>query len=168
MGLRQRSGTDRTPGAGRGRQGLALAGFAAAVFVVAAIGGLGVRGTGDEYQSLRQPSWAPPAELFGPVWTILYAMIALAGWLVWRRAGFGPALGVYAAQLVLNAIWTPLFFGAGRDAGVRPADLVGAIANEAGVPARTLGAIEIADTSPSENILLIHEALTKLEQDDPE
>jgi tryptophan-rich sensory protein len=48
------------------------------------------------------------------VWTTLYAMIAIAGWLAWRRAGFGPALTTYAVQLGLNAIWTPLFFGAGQ------------------------------------------------------
>jgi tryptophan-rich sensory protein len=48
------------------------------------------------------------------VWTVLYAMIAVAGWLVWQRVGFGVPLYVYGAQLVLNAIWTPLFFGAGR------------------------------------------------------
>ncbi|MGV9215387.1 TspO/MBR family protein [Micromonospora sp. RB23] len=92
----------------------ALAAFAAAVFVAAAIGGLGVQGTSDEYASLRQPDWAPPSWLFGPVWTVLYALIAVAGWLVWRRVGFSPALWAWTAQLVLNAIWTPLFFGAGR------------------------------------------------------
>lgn len=93
---------------------LALAGFALAVFVAAAIGGLGVAGTAGEYNSLEQPSWAPPSWLFGPVWTVLYAMIALAGWLAWRRIGFTGPMWLYAGQLVLNAIWTPLFFGAGQ------------------------------------------------------
>ncbi|MGK5675165.1 TspO/MBR family protein [Micromonospora sp. URMC 106] len=102
---------ERTAGA---RRWWALLGFGAAVFVAAAIGGLGVRGTSAEYASLEQPSWAPPSWLFGPVWTALYAMIAVAGWLVWRRVGFGPALWSWIAQLVLNAVWTPLFFGAGR------------------------------------------------------
>ncbi|MER7335534.1 MULTISPECIES: TspO/MBR family protein [unclassified Micromonospora] len=101
----------RTAGA---RQWWALLGFGAAVVVAAAIGGLGVRGTSAEYAALARPPWAPPSWLFGPVWTALYAMIAVAGWLVWRRVGFGPALGAWIAQLVLNAIWTPLFFGAGR------------------------------------------------------
>ncbi|QGN47173.1 TspO/MBR family protein [Micromonospora sp. WMMD558] len=105
------------------RQWWVLLGFGAAVFVAAAIGGLGVRGTAAEYANLDQPSWAPPSGLFGPVWTVLYAMIALAGWLVWRRAGFGPALWAWTAQLLLNAIWTPLFFGAGRY-GLAFADLV--------------------------------------------
>ena len=114
----------RSAGRVRGaRRWWALLGFGAAVFVAAAIGGLGVRGTGAEYAGLEQPSWAPPSWLFGPVWTVLYAMIAVAGWLVWRRAGFGPALWAWTAQLVLNAIWTPLFFGAGRY-GLAFADLV--------------------------------------------
>ncbi|MEV6801004.1 TspO/MBR family protein [Micromonospora rifamycinica] len=99
---------------GTARTWWALLGFGAAVAVAAAIGGLGVSGTGDEYAALRQPAWAPPGWLFGPVWSLLYAMIAVAGWLVWRRVGFGPALWAWSVQLVLNAIWTPLFFGAGR------------------------------------------------------
>ncbi|SCG51952.1 TspO/MBR family protein [Micromonospora coxensis] len=103
--------TTRTHGA---RTWWALLGFGAAVTVAAAIGGLGVQGTTDEYAALRQPDWAPPSWLFGPVWTVLYALIALAGWLVWRKVGFGPALWAWIAQLVLNAIWTPLFFGAGQ------------------------------------------------------
>ncbi|WP_127542694.1 TspO/MBR family protein [Actinoplanes sp. OR16] len=93
---------------------LALAGFGAAAAAAALIGGLGVAGTASEYQSLEQPPWAPPSWLFGPVWTVLYAMIAVSGWLVWRRTGWSSALNWYAAQLVLNAIWTPIFFGAGQ------------------------------------------------------
>ncbi|MFG2168518.1 TspO/MBR family protein [Micromonospora chersina] len=99
---------------GRGRKWWALLGFGAAVTVAAAVGALGVRGTQEEYAGLDQPAWAPPSWLFGPVWTVLYALIAVAGWLVWRQAGWGPALGAWVTQLVLNAIWTPLFFGAGR------------------------------------------------------
>src|SRR5918998_5974246 len=100
----------RTPSA----RWLGLAGFGAAVAAAALLGVLGVTGTSAEYQSLQQPAWAPPSWLFGPVWTVLYAMIAVAGWLVWQRAGFGRAMWFWTAQLVLNAIWTPLFFGAGR------------------------------------------------------
>jgi len=91
-----------------------LAGFAVAVTAAALIGVLGVTGTTDEYQNLNQPSWAPPSWLFGPVWTVLYAMIAVAGWLVWRQTGWTSALTVYAVQLALNAAWTPIFFGFGR------------------------------------------------------
>jgi tryptophan-rich sensory protein len=92
----------------------ALALFVSAVTIAAAIGGLGVQGTATEYHQLRQPGWAPPSWLFGPVWTVLYAAIAVAGWLAWQRVGFGVPLLLYTAQLILNAIWTPLFFGAGQ------------------------------------------------------
>ena len=101
----------------------ALAVFAFAVFVAAAIGGLGVRGTSAEYAGLQQPAWAPPSSVFGPVWTVLYVMIAVSGWLVWQRVGFTRPLWLWSAQLVLNAIWTPLFFGAGRY-GLAFADIV--------------------------------------------
>ncbi|GGM19038.1 MULTISPECIES: TspO/MBR family protein [Micromonospora] len=92
----------------------ALLGFGAAVLVAAVVGGLAASDASGEYANLNQPSWAPPSWLFGPVWTALYATIAVAGWLVWRRVGFGPATYAWIAQLVLNAAWTPLFFGAGR------------------------------------------------------
>jgi translocator protein len=101
----------------------ALAAFAVAVTVAAAVGALGVSGAAAEYQQLRQPGWAPPSWLFGPVWTVLYALIAVSGWLVWQRTGFGAALRVYAVQLLLNAVWTPLFFGAGQY-GLAFADIV--------------------------------------------
>ncbi|MBG0560289.1 TspO/MBR family protein [Actinoplanes aureus] len=93
---------------------LALAGFGAAVALAALIGVLGVTGTASEYQSLDRPDWAPPSSVFGPVWTVLYVMIAVSGWLVWRRTGWSSALNWYAVQLVLNAAWTPIFFGAGQ------------------------------------------------------
>ena len=99
----------RTPVA----RGAGLAAFIAIVAAVALLGSLAVTGTGAEYASLRRPSWAPPSAVFGPVWTVLYATIALSGWLVWRRVGTHRALAPYAVQLVLNAAWTPLFFGAG-------------------------------------------------------
>lgn len=91
-----------------------LAGFLAAVAAAALIGTLAVTGTAGEYATLDRPAWAPPSWLFGPVWTVLYAMIAVAGWLVWRRVGADRVLVPYVAQLVLNAAWTPIFFGAGR------------------------------------------------------
>ncbi|GAA2477417.1 TspO/MBR family protein [Winogradskya humida] len=102
---------------------LSLAPFAAAVAVAALVGGLGVAGTASEYQSLQQPSWAPPSWLFGPVWTLLYVLIAVAGWLVWRRVGWTPALTAYGIQLVLNAVWTPIFFGFGQY-GLALADII--------------------------------------------
>lgn len=101
----------------------ALLGFGVAVAAVAVVGGLAASSAGSRYQSLERPSWAPPSWLFGPAWTVLYVTIAVAGWLVWRRVGLGPALVPYAVQLVLNAAWTPLFFGADRF-GLAFADIV--------------------------------------------
>jgi len=72
---------------------------------------------GEWYERLKKPSWRPPNRLFAPMWTILYVMIAVAGWLIWREASFagaGLALAMYALQLILNAAWTPLFFGLHR------------------------------------------------------
>jgi benzodiazapine receptor len=92
-----------------------LACFITACFL-AALTGAWFR-PGEWYERLKKPSWRPPNRLFAPVWTILYVMIAVAGWLIWREAGFagaGLALAVYALQLVLNAAWTPLFFGLHR------------------------------------------------------
>lgn len=94
---------------------IALAGFVAACFLAALTGVWFPPGEGCE--RLRKPAWRPPNRLFAPVWTVLYLMIAVAGWLVWRQAGFtgaGLALAAYALQLVLNAAWTPLFFGLRR------------------------------------------------------
>ena len=72
---------------------------------------------GEWYEQLKKPRWRPPNWLFAPVWTVLYLMIAVAGWLVWREVGFAGAglpLAIYALQLILNAAWTPLFFGLHR------------------------------------------------------
>ena len=70
------------------------------------------------YRRLAKPAWRPPDWLFGPVWLLLYISIAVSGWLIWRRTGFagagGVALGVYALQLVLNGLWSAIFFGLHR------------------------------------------------------
>lgn len=83
-----------------------------AVSAVAVIGGFSSANAGEEYQRLEQPSWAPPGWLFGPVWTVLYLAMAVAAWLVWRSNSplRMPALAAYGIQLVLNLVWTPLFF----------------------------------------------------------
>ena len=94
---------------------VALAGFIAVCFLAAMTGAL--FRPGDWYERLKKPSWHPPNRLFAPVWTVLYLMIAASGWLVWRELGLAGAalpLAVYALQLVLNAMWTPLFFGLHR------------------------------------------------------
>jgi tryptophan-rich sensory protein len=79
---------------------------------------MGVFGTpGDWYASLQKPSWNPPSWIFGPVWTLLYLMMAVAAWHVWCRGGWCAqrhALTLYCVQLALNAAWTPIFFGLHR------------------------------------------------------
>ncbi len=65
------------------------------------------------YQTLNKPSWNPPDWVFGPVWTVLYAMMGVAAWLVWRRAGWqagGKALATFGVQLALNVAWSGCFF----------------------------------------------------------
>jgi tryptophan-rich sensory protein len=66
------------------------------------------------YEGLTKPDWTPPSWLFPPVWTLLYIAVAVAGWLVWTRAPSSPAMAAWAAQLVLNAAWSWLFFGLHR------------------------------------------------------
>jgi benzodiazapine receptor len=86
--------------------------FGAAVLVAAGLGGVAASSAADTYAALDLPPFAPPREAFGPVWSVLYVGIAVAGWLVWRAVGLDRALVAWAAQLVLNAAWTPLFFAA--------------------------------------------------------
>jgi len=67
---------------------------------------------GPWYEQLQRPAWNPPNWVFAPVWTLLYIAIAIAGWRTWRvRRSFDAALGVWGLQLVLNALWSWLFFG---------------------------------------------------------
>jgi len=94
-------------------QSLGLAGWLMASFITGGIGGLASVNAGGFYEQLIQPSWAPPAWLFGPVWSVLFILMAVSAWLVWRRHGLrsaGAALKLYGAQLVANALWTWLFF----------------------------------------------------------
>jgi len=69
------------------------------------------------FDSIAKPAWNPPDWVFGPVWSILYTLMAIAAWLVWRDHGFKnarAALVLYAVQLALNGLWSPLFFGLHR------------------------------------------------------
>jgi len=66
------------------------------------------------YKGLQKPSWTPPNWLFPTVWTVLYILIAVSGWLVWRETSVKAALFpliIYLGQLILNALWTWFFFG---------------------------------------------------------
>jgi len=88
-------------------------------FIAAAIGGAASVQAGPFYKQLVLPDWAPSPSIFGPVWTILYTMMAIAAWLVWRSDGFRAArfaLTLYFVQLALNALWSWLFFGWHRGA----------------------------------------------------
>lgn len=83
------------------------------IALVALAGFVGARFPPDAwYESLRKPPLNPPGWVFGPVWSVLYLAIALAGWLVWRARPASPRpLVLWGSQLVLNAAWSPLFFG---------------------------------------------------------
>lgn len=100
------------------RPWLGLAGFVAVCFVAAGIGGaVTAPNIPTWYASLAKPSWNPPNWLFGPVWTALYLGMAVAAWLVWRQHGWARArlpLTLFAVQLVLNVLWSCLFFGLHR------------------------------------------------------
>lgn len=85
------------------------------VIIVAALGGIASTDAAADYGRLAQPGWAPPSYLFGPVWSALYLLMAVAAWLVWRAdpRWRNPAIIAYGVQLALNLLWSPLFFGLG-------------------------------------------------------
>lgn len=88
-------------------------------FIAAALGGAASIEAGPFYTQLVRPAWAPPPSVFGPVWTVLYALMGIAAWLVWRVGGFRAArsaLTLFLVQLALNALWTWLFFAWNRGA----------------------------------------------------
>jgi len=110
----------RLIGMKRGRWG-DIGGLVGAVLLVggAAVAGsvFSYDGTSGWYRGLAKPEWTPPPWVFGPAWTVLYILIALSGWVVWLRrdrAVVWPALVVFVVQLVLNALWSVLFFGLRR------------------------------------------------------
>lgn len=97
------------------RSALGLVGWLAVSFAAAWVGSRFMPGAW--YNALAKPSWNPPNFVFAPVWTALYVLMAVAAWLVWRRAGFTgarAALTLFIVQLALNALWSYLFFGAHR------------------------------------------------------
>lgn len=86
-----------------------LAFAAGPVLAAAGLGGLGSRNAPQVYRRLHKPGWAPPAGVFGPVWSVLYVGIGVAGWRLYRSAPRVRAL--HLTQLALNAAWSPTFFG---------------------------------------------------------
>lgn len=111
----------------RGCELLGLVAFVALCLGISAIGGwITAESVGTWYRTLQKPAFNPPDWVFAPVWTVLYLMIAVAGWRVWRRhgvAGARSAMAAYAVQLALNLGWSFLFFG-GRMIGVALTEIV--------------------------------------------
>jgi benzodiazapine receptor len=108
------------PGRDRLVSALVLVAFLAISFAVAALGSTATAGNvSGWYADAAKASWNPPNWIFGPAWTLLYTLMSVAAWLVWRAGRRGTAarplvrraLGWYVAQLALNAVWTPVFFG---------------------------------------------------------
>jgi benzodiazapine receptor len=94
---------------------LSILAFVGVNFVTALSGALFK--PGDWYESLNKPAWRPPNAAFPIVWSVLYLMIAVSGWLVWRSASGDVlmiAMTAYGVQLVLNAVWSAIFFGLKR------------------------------------------------------
>ena len=94
-------------------QWLVLAGFILLCLAVGSIGGFATQSSIETwYSTLNKPSWNPPNWVFAPVWTLLYIMMGIAAWLVWRtKDRIGPAMLLFFAQLGFNLLWTLVFFG---------------------------------------------------------
>ena len=93
---------------------IGLVGWLVISFIAAGIGAAASVQASSFYAELVRPSWAPPSAVFGPVWTILYALMGIAAWLVWRAKGFRAArasLVLFLVQLAVNVLWSWLFFG---------------------------------------------------------
>jgi len=98
-------------------QFLGLLGWLLAAFAAGAVGAIASVDAASFYGQLSKPAWAPPAGVFGPVWSALYALMGVAAWLVWRAPGSKRVpLGLFAAQLAANALWSWLFFAWHRGA----------------------------------------------------
>ena len=97
------------------RSALALVLFLASAFAVAGLGTLAtIQNVDGWYADADKAFWTPANTVFGPVWTVLYSLMSVAAWLIWREPASPArrrALAAYIAQLVLNAVWTPVFFG---------------------------------------------------------
>lgn len=104
-----------------------LLAWLAAAFVPAAIGAPFPAPA--YYRRLQKPPWAPPPAVFGPVWTVLYALMGIAAWLVAERGGTASAgaLRLWGVQAALNAAWTPIFFGL-RARGLALAEILATLA----------------------------------------
>lgn len=97
----------------RTRSALLLVALLLTTFAVAAIGGVSTASAVENwYPTLNKPPWTPPNWAFGPIWTVLYAAMAVAAWEVFRRDPTDrPAWTAWGVQLLLNLVWSPVFFG---------------------------------------------------------
>ena len=105
---------------------LALLAWLLASLAAGALGAIASRNARDFYRELKRPTWAPPGWIFGPVWTLLYVLMGVAAWLVWRSAGWTGARGaltLFLVQLACNAAWSWCFF-AWRRGALAFADIV--------------------------------------------
>lgn len=96
------------------KQFLGLVGWFGITFIAAGVGSVASINAETFYMQLARPEWAPPPFIFGPVWTVLYALMGVAAWLVWHIGGFHAArtaLTLFLMQLAINALWSWLFFG---------------------------------------------------------
>ena len=96
------------------KQFLGLVAWFVVTFIAAGVGSVASINAKEFYMQLLRPEWAPPPPIFGPVWTVLYALMGVAAWLVWRTRGFHEArtpLTLFLMQLAINALWSWLFFG---------------------------------------------------------
>lgn len=93
---------------------IALLAWLSLCFLVATLNAM-VTDPGTWYAELAKPAWTPPGWLFPPVWTVLYTLMGVAAWMVWERRprdpAAWPALGLFLGQLLLNGLWSWLFFG---------------------------------------------------------
>ena len=95
------------------KQILGLIGWLIVSFAACTVGAVASIHARSFYTQLNQPGWAPPSWIFGPVWTVLYTLMGIAAWSVWRSSGFrsnSQALTLFLLQLFFNALWSWLFF----------------------------------------------------------
>lgn len=105
--------TTRSPSS----QWIGLLGWLLVAFAAAGVGAIASVNAAAFYTQLNKPSWAPPPAVFGPVWTVLYSLMGVSAWLVWRAPRRNrAALALFAAQLAANALWSWLFFAWHRGA----------------------------------------------------
>jgi translocator protein len=116
------------------KQILGLLGWLAVTFIAAAVGAFASARAASFYGELMRPTWAPPASWFGPVWSVLYVLMAVAAWIVWRvplEARTRTPIALFLLQLAINALWSWLFF-AWRLGGLAFADVAVLLALVAG------------------------------------